>query len=150
MRVRILFGRYTLAVRNMAGEAMRKVTADQSSGHSLVLVEIKLLHTAIWAFMVSCILGMPMAAYLGHFRLSALLAVPVLIEILVLAANGFRCPLTDLAGNYTTERSPDFDIYLPVWLARNTKVLFGGLFVVNGVISVWFWARNSVNFLQLR
>ncbi len=31
----------------------------------------------------------------------------------VLAANGGRCPLSDLAARYTDERASNFDIYLP-------------------------------------
>jgi hypothetical protein len=44
--------------------------------------------------------------------------------------NRRRCPLTDLAGRYTEERTDNFDIYLPLWLARRNKTIFGTIFAV--------------------
>ncbi len=41
----------------------------------------------------------------------------MLVEVAVLAFNGMRCPLTDLAARYTDDRRDNFDIYLPLWLA---------------------------------
>jgi hypothetical protein len=52
----------------------------------------------------------------------------VLVECAVLAANGGRCPLTDIARRYTKDQRPNFDIYLPLWLARYIKWIFGILF----------------------
>ncbi len=49
----------------------------------------------------------------------------------MLAANRLRCPLTGLAGRYTTDRADNFDIFLPEWLARHNKLLFGSLFAVS-------------------
>jgi hypothetical protein len=54
----------------------------------------------------------------------------VLLECAVLAINGGRCPLTDLAAKYTADRASNFDIYLPNWLADHNKLIFGLLFVV--------------------
>jgi hypothetical protein len=53
----------------------------------------------------------------------------VLVECAILACNRGGCPLTDLAKRYTDERRDNFDIYLPAWLARNNKVIFGSLFL---------------------
>ena len=39
------------------------------------VVAIKLLHTVIWAFFVSCILAVPITAGLHRFRLTGLAAV---------------------------------------------------------------------------
>ena len=105
------------------------------------LVMIKVLHMVIWAFFVGCIVALPVVGGLRHFHLAAILSVLVLIECFVLAVNRLRCPLTDLAAKYTTNRSPDFDIYLPVWLARHNKTLFGVLFVVNEAIVIGQWLR---------
>ncbi len=89
------------------------------------LVWIKLLHTAIWCFFAGCILALPVAGMLRRFRWAAILTTLVLVECAVLALNHFRCPLTDLAARYTQERSDNFDIYLPLWLARYTKPSLG-------------------------
>jgi hypothetical protein len=64
----------------------------------------------------------------------------VLVECLVLALNRGRCPLTDLAGRYTTERADNFDIYLPLWLARYNKAIFGVLFVAGVLFVLTRWS----------
>ena len=46
---------------------------------------------------------------------------------------------TDLAARYTEDRAANFDIYLPEWLARNNKAIFGTLFAVNELIVLWRW-----------
>jgi hypothetical protein len=48
-------------------------------------------------------------------------------EVLILVINGWRYPLTGVAAHYTHERHDNFDIYLPGWLARNNKLIFGTL-----------------------
>src|SRR4051794_9594082 len=95
---------------------------------SRVLITVKLLHTAVWLFFVGCILSIPLAAAQRRFAVAELLAALVLLECAVLACNGGRCPLTDLASRYTEGRCANFDIYLPEWLARHNKTIFGALF----------------------
>ncbi len=89
---------------------------------------IKLLHTAIWALFAGCIVAIPVAAMLGDLQLAAALAAIVFIEVAVLAANRWSCPLTAVAARYTEERRANFDIYLPEWLARHNKRIFGTLY----------------------
>ncbi|HEY1985937.1 MAG TPA: hypothetical protein VGG85_11030 [Terracidiphilus sp.] len=103
------------------------------------LVVIKLIHTAVWVFMVGCIVGVPIAAMLNRLLVGALLSGVVLVECLVLAFNQCRCPLTDLAGRCTDERADNFDIYLPLWLARYNKTIFGVLFTLGEFILLWRW-----------
>lgn len=59
---------------------------------------VKLVHTAVWVFFVACILGIPLAASFGEFRAAFWLVGVVAIEVLVLAVNGWRCPLTGVAA----------------------------------------------------
>jgi hypothetical protein len=105
------------------------------------LVLVKLVHTVVWALLVGCIIGMPVAALMGRFTLAGVLGGVVLLEVLVLAANRMRCPLTDLAARFTDERADNFDIYLPLWLATHNKTVFGTLFVVGLAVSAWAWWR---------
>src|SRR6202521_4035078 len=91
------------------------------------LKQIKLLHTAVWAIMAGSIVAVPWAAWFAQFRLAFGLTLLILGECLVLAVNGGRCPLTDIAARYTQERAANFDIYLPLWLYRYHKTLFGFL-----------------------
>jgi hypothetical protein len=103
------------------------------------LVLIKAAHTAIWAVFVGCILALPVAAALRRFDWALILTILVLIECGVLAVNSWRCPLSDLAARFTADQSDNFDIYLPNWLARHNKELFGTLFVLNELIVLWRW-----------
>ncbi len=61
------------------------------------------------------------------------------MECAVLAFHRGRCPLTDLAARFTDDRSDNFDIYLPVFIARHNKAIFGTLFVVGLVAEIWRW-----------
>lgn len=106
------------------------------------LKQIKVLHTVIWAIMASSILALPWAAWSGRFRLAFGLTLLVVGECMVLAVNRGRCPLTDVAARYTHERAANFDIYLPVWLARHNKFIFGFLFIVGELVLLWRWTRR--------
>jgi len=94
-----------------------------------VLTLIKLLHTVVWAFFAGCIVVIPYYAWQKKLEMAWLLIGIVMVEVLVLLFNRFRCPLTGVAARYTGERADNFDIYLPLWVARYNKLLFGTLFV---------------------
>jgi hypothetical protein len=100
---------------------------------------IKLVHTVIWAFFAACILAMPVFAYAGNVSVALGLAAVVTIEVVILVFNRWRCPLTGVAGRYTDQRRDNFDIYLPVWLARYNKLIFGTLFVVGVLYTMMKW-----------
>lgn len=113
------------------------------ANRSARLVAVKLLHTAIWAFFVACIVGIPIAGAYRQFYRAGVLVVLVLIECAVIAFNKGRCPLTDVAARYTEERADNFDIYLPLWLARHNKEVFGTLFAVSvGFVLVLFFSAR--------
>ncbi len=97
------------------------------------------MHTAIWAFFVGCILALPIAGLMHRFDWAAILTVLILVECGVLALNRGRCPLTNWAGRFTDERGDNFDIFLPEWLARHNKAIFGTLFVFNEFIVLCCW-----------
>ncbi len=80
---------------------------------------------------------------LGEFRWAMVLTGAVLVECAVLALNKGRCPLTAIAEPYTADRRDNFDIYLPEWLARYNKWIFGALFVVGEVAVLVMWLRAS-------
>jgi len=65
----------------------------------------------------------------------------VAVEVGVLLLNGWRCPLTSVAARYTDERSENFDIYLPLWLAKYNKSIFGTLYVAGIAFALVRWAR---------
>ena len=47
--------------------------------------------------------------------------------------------MTDVAARYTTDRRDDFDIFLPLLLARHNKLIFGSLFVAALVYTLIAW-----------
>jgi hypothetical protein len=104
-----------------------------------LLVAIKLIHTAVWAVLACSILALPVVAFMRRFGWALILSAVVVGECSVLAANRGRCPLTDWAARFTSDRAANFDIYLPEWLARNNKVIFGILFAVNELFVLWRW-----------
>ena len=100
---------------------------------------IKLVHTIVWAGFAGCIVAIPVLTLQGRFRLAAILALVVLGEVLVLALNRWRCPLTPIAARHTDDRRANFDIYLPEWLARYNKEIFGPLYLAGVVLLVVRW-----------
>jgi len=105
------------------------------------LILIKLAHTIIWAFFVGFIVAIPFAALLHRFDWALAMTAAVLVECGVLLANRWRCPLTDLAAPLAEERAENFDIYLPVWLARHNKTIFGALFIAGELVVIACWLR---------
>lgn len=100
------------------------------------LITVKIVHTIAWAFFAGCIVALPLVALAGHLQLAAFFAAATFVEVAILAANGMRCPLTDIAARYTDERHANFDIYLPLWLARHNKVIFGTLFALGALVAL--------------
>jgi len=109
----------------------------------MTLGGIKLLHTVVWFFFAACIVAVPVAGALGQFQWAAILSGLIWIECAVLAVNRCRCPLTDAAGRYTDERADNFDIYLPLWLARHNKTIFGTLFAVGELYVLALWLGSA-------
>jgi hypothetical protein len=93
------------------------------------LTYVRLVHSAAWVLFASAILVLPITVWMGRLAWALWLSALVMVEVSILVANGMRCPLTSVAARYTADRSDNFDIYLPAWLARHNKAIFGSLFV---------------------
>lgn len=59
------------------------------------------------------------------------------LEVVSLLLNNWVCPMTPLARQYSTSEKENFDIYLPEWLAKYNKELFGTLLAVGVGLVVW-------------
>lgn len=103
------------------------------------LIAVKGLHTLVWVFFATCIVAIPVAAATNEFRWAAILSGVVAVECAVLVLNRMRCPLTDLAGRYTEERAENFDIYLPLWVARHNQRIFGTLYALGMAFALGRW-----------
>lgn len=100
---------------------------------------IKLIHTVAWAFFAGCILAIPLFTWQGDLKTASFLIGIVFIEVFIILFNQWRCPLTDVAARYTENRADNFDIYLPLWLARYNKVIFGTLFFLGLLYTLFIW-----------
>jgi hypothetical protein len=110
--------------------AIHQLSADAA------LRAVKVVHTLAWALFAGCIMALPVFAWNRDFVAAWILIALVSFEVLVLIANGWRCPLTAVAARYTEDRHDNFDIYLPLWLARYNKEIFGTLFVAGIVLTL--------------
>jgi hypothetical protein len=106
------------------------------------LLLIKLVHTLVWAVFAASIVAIPIANSTGSFHAALWLSLLVWLEVAILFANRMRCPLTGVAARYTDERADNFDIFLPEWLARNNKLIFGTLFALGEIHLLWRWALH--------
>jgi hypothetical protein len=106
---------------------------------SAALQVVKIVHTLAWVFFAGCIVAIPFATHAGDFFMACVLIAIVLVEVLILVVNGWRCPLTDVAARYTSDRRDNFDILLPELLARHNKLIFGSLFVAALVYTLIAW-----------
>jgi len=104
---------------------------------------IRLAHTVVWAVFAGCIFAIPVLTLQRRFGTAAVLAALVLGEIVVLWLNRWSCPLTPIAARYTQDLRANFDIYLPEWLARYNKQIFGPLYVAGVVFLVVRWASAA-------
>ena len=80
----------------------------------------------------------------GAYREATIFAGIVLVEVLILLLNRWSCPLTPVAARFTEDRRPNFDIFLPEWLALHNKTVFGGLYVggVVYLLAAWIAGRT--------
>jgi hypothetical protein len=104
---------------------------------------IKIVHTVVWAAFVSWLLAFLLFAWQAEVYYATLSIGIVCVEVLVLILNRWRCPLTSVAARYTCDRRANSDIYLPEWLARHNKLIFGTLYVAGIIFTLARWAYES-------
>jgi hypothetical protein len=115
--------------------------SSHNTSASTALRMVKIVHTLAWAVFAGCIVLLPIVAWRGQFMIALILIAIVSVEVLVLLANRWRCPLTDVAARFTDDRSDNFDIYLPLWMARYNKHIFGALFVAGVLFTMVLWRK---------
>jgi hypothetical protein len=99
------------------------------------------VHTMVWAFFATSILAIPVLAWNEKYGYASILIGAVIVEVIVLLVDGWRCPLTAVAARFTQDRRDNFDIYLPESLARHNKLIFGVLYILSIVFTAARWAR---------
>lgn len=112
---------------------------EKSRSMSLLLV--KLAHTLIWVWLVSCIGVVVWSGVTGRVnRWSWFATYAVLIEGLILLIFRGNCPLTIVARRYSDSRKDNFDIFLPNWLARHNQMIFTTIFALGLGLMLIRWA----------
>ena len=106
---------------------------------SAQLVVVKAVHTLAWFSIEACMVYLLYAGFAKRTdRRAAIAASVVGGECFVFAANGFRCPLTDVAKSLGAESGSVTDIYLPRWFAHNLPAIHVPLIV----LAVYLHTRN--------
>lgn len=104
---------------------------------------IKFTHTLIWAVMAFASFYILYAGITNTFNIILFISIILLfIETMVLLFNKWTCPLTPLAKKYTSNRNDNFDIYLPNWLAKHNKIIFGLIFAIGMILVIFNWIRS--------
>jgi len=99
------------------------------------LAAVKLVHTLAWFSIESCMVYVLWTGFRGQSdRRAAIAAGVVATESVIFAANGFRCPLTQVAERVGAERGSVTDIYLPRWFAHNLPAIHVPLILLAGYL----------------
>lgn len=102
------------------------------------LTLIKIAHTAIWLFFNVVIFYMLYAVIVNKMDIWLWVGYGIiLLEVLVLLAFKMFCPLTVWARKYSNSTKDNFDIYLPNWLARYNKLIYGLIMVAIIILTVF-------------
>ncbi len=95
------------------------------------IFHVKLVHTCIFAVLSGCVLYALLSGVLNRITRWTWVAVAlVLLESLVLAASGWRCPLTILAERLGASQGAVADIFLPKWCADRIFPVCGTTFLI--------------------
>jgi len=86
---------------------------------------IKIAHSVIWVFFNVVIFYMLYAALANKIDKWLWIGYGLIfLEGLVLLVFRLYCPLTVWARKYSDSTKENFDIYLPVWLAKYNKLIY--------------------------
>jgi hypothetical protein len=108
------------------------------------LVGIKILHTAIWAFFNVIIIYLIYAVIVNRIDMLVWVGIGfIAAEAIVLLVFKNNCPLTIIARRHSHSIQPNFDIYLPNWLALNNKLIYTSIFLVTMCALVYRLVTNN-------
>jgi len=102
------------------------------------LMLIKAVHTLVWIFFNGVIFYMLYAVLADKLDKWLWICFGlVILEGLTLLLFKFFCPLTIIARRYSDSTRDNFDIYLPNWLARYTKLIYTSIVGVIVLILIY-------------
>jgi hypothetical protein len=113
--------------------------ADRARMSQRALVAVKVIHTMAWFSIESCVVYLLYSGFARRTdRRAAVAAAVVGGETLIFAANGFRCPLTDVAESLGADDGSVTDIFLPRRFARALPAIHVPLIL----LTAWLHRRN--------
>ena len=102
------------------------------------LMLIKIVRTGIWIFFNFVIFYMLYAAIANKLDHWLWLGYGfITLEGLILLTFKSYCPLNLLARKYSKSTQDNFDIYLPSWLAKYTKLIYTTIFALITIITIY-------------
>lgn len=105
---------------------------------SAKLVLVKLIHTAIWIFFNLVIFYLLYAVLIDKIDKWIWIGLSLIFaEGLVLLIFRLKCPLTLVARKYSASSKENFDIYLPLWLAKYNKTIYTGIVLLILIILIY-------------
>ncbi len=112
------------------------IPAQMSNQAKLIL--IKIIHTLVWIFFNGVIFYMLYAVIVNKIDKWLWIGYGLFIlEGITLLLFKFFCPLTVIARRYSDSPEPNFDIYLPRWLARYNKQVYTSILVLVMILTTW-------------
>lgn len=125
----------------MVSKILLKRTTENRASHmesETKMTLIKVIHTLIWVFFNFVIFYMLYAAIANKLDRWLWMGYGfVFLEGLTLLTFKSHCPLNLLARKYTNSTKDNFDIYLPSWLAKYTKLIYTTIFAIICVITIY-------------
>ncbi|MGK7369326.1 MAG: hypothetical protein ACNS64_03855 [Candidatus Halalkalibacterium sp. M3_1C_030] len=99
---------------------------------------IKFIHSLLFFLIAISTVYVFVAALLNHINWVTWLAFGIaIIELLALALNEWRCPLTDLAEKKGAEVGSVADLFLPKILSEHLFTIFGIVFSATCLLLIW-------------
>jgi hypothetical protein len=101
----------------------------------LTVVHIKVIHTGIFVLLSCCVLYVVASGALNRItRWTWGAVVAIVVEGVVLAASGGRCPLTTVAERLGAADGSVSDIFLPRWAADQIFPICTAIFLIGCVL----------------
>lgn len=108
----------------------------ESKRVQLTVLHIKLIHTIVFAVLSACVAYVLLSGAFNRitpWTWGAIAA--IVVEGVVLAAFGGRCPLTAVAERLGAVNGSVSDIFLPKWFADRIFPICGGFFLVGCLLT---------------
>ncbi len=102
------------------------------------LTLIKIIHTLIWVFFNFVIFYMLYAVIVNKLDIWLWIGYGfIFLEGITLLIFKFFCPSTLIARKYSNSTKDNFDIYLPNWLAKYTKLIYTAILIIILIITIY-------------